>query len=222
MSDKRVFTPNTFQVPNLLVDEIMKDLKNAELRCYLVVIRKTTGWHKTSDKIPVAQITEVTGIKRKQTIYDAMKNLEKLGLIERHQNPGGWTEYSLTTGEGGNKNCYGGSNKNCYGGSNKNCYTSKDTNSKDTNSKDTNSKDIDSAKRLQELRYKTKRLGSKARLGSLEVVEALEYMSKIDNIGQFVHEYEEHLRENGKYGKRLINFMSDYVKRDDESVSLWC
>ena len=41
MSNESKFIPNFLQVPNAVIDELLPDLTGAELKCYLVVIRKT-------------------------------------------------------------------------------------------------------------------------------------------------------------------------------------
>ena len=74
------FIPNSFQVPNAVVDDVMRDLKDVELRCYLTLIRKTTGWNKEHDYISVSQFAEITG-KGKTAIIAAMKTLQQFGLV---------------------------------------------------------------------------------------------------------------------------------------------
>ena len=55
MSNESKFIPNFLQVPNVVIDELLPDLTGAELKCYLVVIRKTKGWNKESDNISISQ-----------------------------------------------------------------------------------------------------------------------------------------------------------------------
>ena len=74
------FIPNSFQVPNAVVDDLMRDLKDVEFRCYISLIRKTTGWNKESDYVSVSQFMEITG-KGKTAIIAAMKNLQQFGLV---------------------------------------------------------------------------------------------------------------------------------------------
>lgn len=56
--------PNFTQIPNLLIDVHMPDMKEAELRVVLVVARKTFGWHKDSDRISLTQLQKLTGMSR--------------------------------------------------------------------------------------------------------------------------------------------------------------
>jgi len=89
------FIPNSFQVPNILVDEVISSVSPNALKCYLIIIRKTTGWGKEWDKISTTQIMELSGIKKKNTVYKATKELEELGLIESKKTKGRLTEYRL-------------------------------------------------------------------------------------------------------------------------------
>lgn len=89
------FIPNSFQVPNALVDDIISTLNANSLKCYLVIVRKTVGWNKEWDKISTTQLMQLTGIKKKDTIYNAIKELENLNLIECDKTQGKLTNYRL-------------------------------------------------------------------------------------------------------------------------------
>jgi len=138
------YIPNAFQIHNGIVDDFICILSHSELKCYLAVIRKTTGWGKEIDSIPVSQLHMITGIKKRDTIFKAMKNLEKYGLISVSHVPGKWTKYSpkIPTGsptqrDGGSPTQRdGGSPTQRDGGSPTQRDTSKPTNSKPTNSKE--------------------------------------------------------------------------------------
>lgn len=89
------FLPNSFQIPNALIDELIADISPNALKCYLVIVRKTVGWSKEWDFIPTTQLMEFTGIKKKQTVYSAIAELEELGLIEALKETGKTTKYRL-------------------------------------------------------------------------------------------------------------------------------
>ena len=76
------FIPNSFIIPNSVVDELMADMSGIELKCYLFVVRKTKGWNKESDSISVSQFMEVTGLSKKSVIT-ACESLVQMGLLER-------------------------------------------------------------------------------------------------------------------------------------------
>lgn len=81
MSNDR-FIPNSFQVPNALVDDLMAELGGIELKCYLLVIRKTKGWSKDFDAISLSQFVTFTGAG-KTAVINALKNLVDAGLLVR-------------------------------------------------------------------------------------------------------------------------------------------
>lgn len=93
-SKKGVIIPNATQVPNEILDKHLPDLKGAELKVLLYLIRKTFGYNKRhGDHISLSQITKGTktkegkqidrgtGLSRK-TAIEAIKFLEKAGLID--------------------------------------------------------------------------------------------------------------------------------------------
>jgi phage replication O-like protein O len=74
--NKKIEKPNYTQTPNILFDEIMRDLNGAELKVILAVIRKTFGWHKKRDRISLTQLEETTGLSR-QGILNAIHGKKK-------------------------------------------------------------------------------------------------------------------------------------------------
>ena len=79
----------TTPVPNILFDVFLKNLKGAELKVLLVVIRQTLGWRdpldsqrrKQKDWISGSQLRLRTGCSRK-AISSAIESLVKQELIE--------------------------------------------------------------------------------------------------------------------------------------------
>lgn len=88
MFDKRKYFPNSTQLPNIVVDELMADMSGNQLKVYLVVIRKTVGWHKESDAISISQICKLTGLADDRTVKRILRYLHSKGLINRAFNPG--------------------------------------------------------------------------------------------------------------------------------------
>jgi len=74
------FIPNSFIIPNSVVDELMAEMSGVELKCYLFVVRKTKGWNKEYDAISLTQFIKFTGAG-KTSVVDALKNLVELGLL---------------------------------------------------------------------------------------------------------------------------------------------
>lgn len=74
------FTPNSFQVPNAFVDEVMRDIGDVSAKLYLIICRKTRGWYKEFDSISLSQFQEFSG-KSRPTVTKAIAELLQVGLI---------------------------------------------------------------------------------------------------------------------------------------------
>jgi Bacteriophage replication protein O len=86
--------PNTTPVPDLFFDEIMTNLKEAELRVMLYIFRRTFGFKRKADDISFNQFLHgITrkkdgsrqdhgcGIKNRTALSNALKSLEQMGFI---------------------------------------------------------------------------------------------------------------------------------------------
>lgn len=108
MSDNR-FIPNSFQLPNAFVDELMGDLSGNAVKCYLLVARKTTGWQKEADHISISQFQSKTKIKDVRTVHSVLSELEEAGLIRTVKELGKVTEFylirDLPQSDTSSKNC---------------------------------------------------------------------------------------------------------------------
>lgn len=80
--EKSRIVPNTFQTPNVLVDDYMHHLTGNETKCYLVIVRKTLGWLKRRDRLALSQIAELAGLGDGPT-RESMKELCKYGLVNK-------------------------------------------------------------------------------------------------------------------------------------------
>lgn len=75
--------PNSFQLPNALVDEkYLVELKGSALAMYILIVRKTRGWQKECDRISLSQFTEFTGYN-KDAVLTGVNKLVDLGLVKR-------------------------------------------------------------------------------------------------------------------------------------------
>lgn len=96
------FIPNSFQVPNAFIDETLAALSGNACKIYLLIVRKTRGWHKEADKISYSQIQKYTGIGSSATVDKAVSELVGLGLISyRRGNEKSANEYRLNDVVGG-------------------------------------------------------------------------------------------------------------------------
>ncbi|OOR88000.1 hypothetical protein B0181_09225 [Moraxella caviae] len=114
------FIPNSFQVPNAFVDEMLDKISGNACKVYLLIVRKTRGWNKEADRISYSQIQRAAGIAR-ATVSGALDELEAHGLIKvKHGGEKSANEYSLNDDFSGSKiepvkNCT--SSKNAPAGS---------------------------------------------------------------------------------------------------------
>ena len=53
---QKIEAPNYTQIPNIYFDEIMQILNQTENIVFLVIMRKTFGWHKKRDAISYSQV----------------------------------------------------------------------------------------------------------------------------------------------------------------------
>jgi hypothetical protein len=93
--DSKSFIPNSFQVPNVYIDEYLHMLSGNEFKVLVYAIRRIFGFNKRVDRISISQFCE--GIKSRNsgeyldhgtglaraTVIKALDNLEKYGLIAR-------------------------------------------------------------------------------------------------------------------------------------------
>jgi len=189
------FIPNSFQVPNVLIDELMCSINPNALKCYLIIIRKTTGWHKEWDKISTTQLQKFTGIKKKETIYKAIAELEKLNLIESVKELGKLTSYRLVPIKGTSTE---NSNK-VVPIKGTTTSTDKGDSTKDTKTKDKYTKFIEYLK--DNVDIKTKVTSTK---------EGKVLFNNIEDKRKLIMDYINHQKEKGEYSQRITAYMLDY------------
>nr|WP_101132572.1 replication protein [Neisseria meningitidis] len=89
------YIPNSFQIANAVVDDLLCLMSGNAWKCYAVIVRKTAGWQKEMDYISVSQFKTLTGIKTDVTVADALKELVELDLIASVKRHGQVTGYRL-------------------------------------------------------------------------------------------------------------------------------
>ena len=57
-------TPNSTQVPNILIDFLFPNIPDAEMKCLLYICRRTFGFRRSSDRISYSQF--INGIKTRE------------------------------------------------------------------------------------------------------------------------------------------------------------
>ena len=80
MSRSLELIPNSFQVPNFLVDKLLPHLSGPQAKILMVLCRKTFGWHKREDVISFGQFRDEAGISRSSAI-EALRVFMDAGLV---------------------------------------------------------------------------------------------------------------------------------------------
>jgi predicted transcriptional regulator len=86
--------PNSFQVPNTIVDDFIKSISGNELKIYLIIVRKTKGWNKKYDGISLSQFELFSGIAR-NTIRKSLKILIEFNFIKEKKRDGKYSYFYL-------------------------------------------------------------------------------------------------------------------------------
>ena len=89
------FIPNSFQIPNAIIDEYLDKISGNAFKCYALIARQTTGWGKVSDRISISQFMVKCNIKDKKTAHKVLAELEEINLIFSYKKQGEITEFSL-------------------------------------------------------------------------------------------------------------------------------
>lgn len=71
---------NFTRTPNILFDQLLKELNTSELKILLIIIRQTNGWRKERDRITHTQFINKTGLSRR-VITETIKLLSGKRLI---------------------------------------------------------------------------------------------------------------------------------------------
>ena len=78
---------NFTAIPNVFIEEVMRGLGGSAVKLFLVICRKTIGWHKDSDALSYSQLQEFSGIKS-QACAEGLKDLVDAGLVTIHREQG--------------------------------------------------------------------------------------------------------------------------------------
>lgn len=69
-------------IANEIVEALAKTrLSGEEMQILWIILRKTYGWHKKQDSIPLSQFSEMTGISKRQHVLRAVKKLLLKNII---------------------------------------------------------------------------------------------------------------------------------------------
>src|SRR5258708_75327 len=80
--------PNSTQIPNFLLDQIMPMVEPAEWKVLSFICRKTFGWQKFEDRISLTQFEQATGLSR-PWLVKILARLTKSGLLVKKRSTRG-------------------------------------------------------------------------------------------------------------------------------------
>ena len=70
------------KMPNALIDDqIMAQLNDKAFKCYMFILRQTVGFNRSKTSIATDTFKKYCGIKRDETVYARIRELEQLKLI---------------------------------------------------------------------------------------------------------------------------------------------
>jgi hypothetical protein len=82
LSKSHELIPNSFQVPNLVADRLLRHLSGPQAKVLIVLCRKTFGWNKRQDIISFGQFRDEAGVSRSAAV-DALRVLVASGLVTK-------------------------------------------------------------------------------------------------------------------------------------------
>lgn len=197
---------NYTKIDNRFIDEVMQTLKSSELACCMAIFRKTAGWGKQSAAISVDMIGEITGIKRRHTVIDALQGLEGKGVVRAAKTAGKTTVYSF---------CYH-LNQNFKTSAEKRTSDTENTGAKnDTATSDENRTSTSAEKRTSSSIYKEKEKKNKE---NREKKPGFYELNKqvIDAYIQSVIENGGNIHNEHAYRKKLIG---QFIREDQATLS---
>ena len=72
---------NYTKTPNMVIDSVMRHVSANAYKCLSLIVRCTLGYQRENYPISHSVFLENTGIKRKETVIDAIQELEQLKII---------------------------------------------------------------------------------------------------------------------------------------------
>lgn len=82
--------PNYTQIPNLMLDDLMMYMGEAELKVTLAIARQTFGYHRQTIKLSLGALQELTGMSRPSVVKGITEGMKR-GTIEREKSDDRYT-----------------------------------------------------------------------------------------------------------------------------------
>ena len=83
LTEKAVIVTEQYtRTPNFVIDDMyMAQLSDKAFKCYMLILRQTVGFNRSSTSIATETFKKYCGIKKNNTVYTCIKQLEQLKLI---------------------------------------------------------------------------------------------------------------------------------------------
>jgi DNA-binding MarR family transcriptional regulator len=79
-------SPNHTQVPNDLFEKHLRNMKEAELKVILALMRQTLGYHREKVIFSITKICQMTGLSH-NGVTSGARSAQKHGFVKRINNP---------------------------------------------------------------------------------------------------------------------------------------
>lgn len=100
-------SPNYTQIPNEFLDEWLTKLSGSAIKVFLAIARQELGWHRCEVKISESRLMDLSGVKSKDTLHEAVKELLENDLIKKTvtgENFKAETYYCINIADNGTEN----------------------------------------------------------------------------------------------------------------------
>jgi hypothetical protein len=83
LTEKAVIVTEQYsRTPNFVIDDMyMAQLSDKAFKCYMLILRQTVGFNRSSTSIATETFKKYCGIKKNDTVYTCIQQLEQLKLI---------------------------------------------------------------------------------------------------------------------------------------------
>ena len=90
---KTIPKPNYTQIPNIMLDSMMQDMGEAELKVVMAIARQTFGFHRKRKMMSLSYLAKATGMSRQGVLNGITAALES-GIVRRRKAGLSW-QYEL-------------------------------------------------------------------------------------------------------------------------------
>ncbi|QKW83415.1 replication protein [Acinetobacter sp. FDAARGOS_724] len=129
LTEKAVIVTEQYsRTPNFVIDDMyMAQLSDKAFKCYMLILRQTVGFNRSKTSIATDTFKKYCGIKRDETVYARIRELEQLKLISVTRTTGTTNQITILpnpsqttvvlTNDTGTVEPHGGSTVEPHGGS---------------------------------------------------------------------------------------------------------